>query len=239
VRLVASESVCALVFPARDGKPVHDTVHALERQTRRPDEVVAIRHVAGFQHAVRRALDAGTAWLWLVDGDAVAEPDALERLLEALGLVDSLPRPVMLSSKVVTPQGVPDPGSLPVPQVFDSDRVVAAFDRRLLPVRIARRGSLLVHREGFEQWGLPRAGSVFFGDDLVWTARLLRPEPGLYVPGSVVAPLPATERSAARWRRASVSDELRLLLSDGLDWREKPWFAGRLAEQVLELRSSG
>jgi len=228
--------VCALVLPAQDGKPVHDSVNALERQTRRPDEVVEIRHVAGFQHAVRRALDAHATWLWLLDGDVAAEPEALERLLDALGRVDSLPSPVMLSSKVVTPQGAPDPRSLPVPQAFDSDRVVAAVDRRLLPVRIARRGSLLVHRDGFEKWGLPSAGSVFFGDDLVWTARLLRAEPGLYVPDSVAVRRPATERSAARWRRASVSSELRLLLSDGLDWREKPWFAGRLAERVLELR---
>ena len=59
-----------------------------------------------------------------------------------------------------------------MPHVFDPDLVVAVFAGRLLPVRLARRGSLLVNRRGFERCGLPR--TVFFGDDLVWTARLLK-----------------------------------------------------------------
>ncbi len=193
---------------------------------------MAVRHAAGFEEAVHGALRADTEWLWLLDGSVVPEPEALEHLIGAVGALDALPAPVLLASKVLTPDGSLDPRSLPVPQVFDPDLVVAVFDRRLVPVRLARRGSLLVNRRGFEAFRLPRTGSVFFGDDLVWTARLLRSEPGLLVPRSVAVRRPASGRAAARDRRASVTDGLRLLLSDGLTLGEKPWFAGRLAEEL-------
>lgn len=226
-------SVRALVFPAEDGEGVEPTLEALERQTVQPDEVVEIRHAAGFEDAIYGALGGGTEWLWLLDGSVAPQPEALELLLGALGAVDALPAPVLLASKVVTPDGALDPRALPVPHVFDPDLVVAVFDRRLLPVRLARRGSLLVNRRGFERCSLPRTGSVFFGDDLVWAARLLKPEPGLLVPTSVAVRRPMSDRAAERWRRASVAAGLRLLLSDGLNPGEKPWFAGRLAEELL------
>src|SRR5439155_803778 len=78
------------------------------------------------------------------------------------------------------PGGAPDPGSLPVPAVA-ADLAVAAVRLRLLAIRAARPGSLLVHRGAIERWGPPPGG----GDDLVWTARLLRGRWGVLVPGSV------------------------------------------------------
>lgn len=227
------------MLPAEDGEGVEPTLEALERQTHSPDEVVVVRHAAGFEDAIRGALRGGTEWIWLLDGSVAPAPEALERLLDAPGAVDALPAPVLLASKVLSPDGSLDPGSVPVPYVSDPDLVVAVFDRRLLPIRLARRGSLLVNRSGFERDGLPRTGSVFFGDDLVWTARLLKPEPGLLVPASIAVRRPASHRAAERRRRASVGAGLRLLLSDGLGAVEKPWFAGRLAEELIAVLRPG
>lgn len=232
-------AVRAVVIPAGFGHEPSETVAALERQTCSPEETVVSRHAAGFQDAVRGALDRETEWLWLLDGSVVPEPRALESLLEAVGRVDLLPAPLLLASKVVLADGSLDPYSLPVPHIAQPDLDFCAFDRRLVAVRVVRRGSVLVHRRGFERCGLPNLGFVFFGDDLVWTARLLQPEPGLLVPASVVTRRRASRQAEWRRRRASVGCGLRLLLSDGLGLDEKPWFAGRLVEEVLSLPRRG
>jgi hypothetical protein len=76
---------------------------------------------------------------------------------------------------------------------------------------------------------------VFFGDDLVWNARLMREWPGLLVPDSVVVRAPANRRTVARRRRASILSGGRLVLSDGLVGEERPWFVGRLVEELVAL----
>jgi hypothetical protein len=181
-------------------------LEAIGGQTRAPDELVT-----------GADLDLQADWFWLVDGSTAPEPTALERLLEALEPLGSLTPPVLLASKIVTPDGSPDPGSLPIPQILDPDLAVAACERHLLSIRVARRGSLLVHRGG-----LPRDGS---DRDLEWTARLLRDAHGFLVPQSVAV------RTSVR--RSEAAPLLRLVLSDALAPREKPWFAGRLAETAL------
>ena len=221
------------MLPAGVRGDLEETVAAARAQSAAPDDVMAVRHVSAFQHAVWRGLDADTEWFWLLDGSVVPEPNALESLLAAVGRVDELPAPVLLSSKVVTPDGTPDPTALPVPHVYEPDVVVAVFDARLMPIRLARRGSLLVHRRAVEEFGLPRVSTIFFGEDLVWIARVLKPGPGLFVPASVVVRRAAGDTALARRRRETVAEELRLLASDGLKLGEKPWFAGRVAEDLL------
>ena len=156
----------------------------------------------------------------------VPEPDALESLLaevEPLDTPDGPVHPVLLAGRVVTGAGALDPGSLPVAEVVRGDLVVAAYDRRLVALRLARRGSLLVHRRAFEGALAPTAGTLL-EDDLAWTARLLRHELGLLVPASVV--VRALGGAPARPPAAS----LRLLTGDALAPRERPWFAFRMAE---------
>lgn len=225
------------MFPVRDGGDEQETLDALERQAQPPAEVIAVAHVAGFHDAVQSGLDAGIEWFWLVDGSAVPDSQALAELLDAVGRVEGLPTPPLVVSKIVMPDGSLDPLSIPVPDL-DPDLVVAAFAERLVPIRLARRGSLLVHRAGLERWGLPRYGFVFFGDDLVWTARLLRDEPGLLAPASVVVRRPRSQRAELRQRRESAAAMLRLLLSDGLKLEEKAWYGGRLVEELAGARSS-
>lgn len=232
-------SVRALVLPAEHRVVPPETLERVEGQTRRPDEVVAVRHVAALLDAVSSTLEDGMDWLWFLDGSALPEPDALEHLVGAIGRLELLPEPAVLTSRILLPGGSLDPDSLPVPHIFNPDLIFAAFDQRLLPVRVVRRGSMLVHRRGIERCGLPNLGFVFFGDDLVWNARLLRPQPGLLVPGSVVVRTPASPRIAARRRRASILSGGRLLLSDGLLGGEKPWFAGRLAEETVGVLRRG
>ena len=171
-------------------------------------------------------LPGATDWVWLVDDSVLPTPDALERLLaavEPLGTPDGLIGPILLASKVVTETGALDPGSLPVAEVGRFDLVVAAYERRLVALRLARRGSLLIHRRAFA--GASAAAPSVLDPDLTWTARLLRRELGLLVPGSVVVRIDGAGRA---WTPAA---SFRLLTGDALAPREKPRFAFRLAEE--------
>jgi hypothetical protein len=134
---------------------------------------------------------------------------------------------------VVRPGGELDPHSLPIPQIFDSDLAAGAYERRLLSLRVARRGSLLVRREAFEEHGLPAAAPVPMSDDLVWTGRLLKHATGLLVPASVSIRAAPDEREQRLLRSENLAVWFRLVFSDALEPRDRSWFAGRLGEQAL------
>lgn len=165
-------------------------------------------------------------WLWLLDGHVVPAPDALERLLTALGAGDgSLPAPALLASKVVRPSGGLDRDSAPWPPLLDRTLVIAAARQRLVSLRLARWGSLLVHRDAVEEFGPPRADYSAAAADLEWTARILRERPGYLVPGSIVV------RSAPETGLTpdEVRDRIRMVRGDCWVAQEPVWFAFMLA----------
>jgi hypothetical protein len=211
-------------LPPAGGDSAATTLEALERQTHQVDAVV----IVGPEEDLHARLEPKAEWLWLLDGGVIPEPAALERLFEALARLDTPSPPVLLASKVVRPDGSLDPGSLPVPPVRELDFAVAACEQHLVAVRIARRGSLLVHKRGLEAAAPPRPGSLLRGGDLEWTARLLKHERGVLVPGSV-----AVRRTNGTRAPLEVAGRLRLLRGDGLEAWEKPWFALRLAEDAM------
>lgn len=201
-------------------------MEGLERQTRPPDDVVAGPGPAA-------ALAGGASWFWLIEDSVVAESTALEALMQALEGLGPLPEPALLASKVVTPDGLPVSASLPVVLNYDADMNVAAFERYLVRIRIARRGSLLVHRRALTAHGLPPR------NDILWSARLLKAEPGLLVPASVAVRRPADGETGDQPAPLEALDWSRLLLSGALAAVEKPWFAFRLLESVVSrLRAS-
>jgi hypothetical protein len=232
------------VLPARGGLDGADTtIDALERQTVRPAATVLIdplegrirdagrkpRIVATLADALRIAAKLGDPWLWLLNSGVVPEPTALENLLGPLADMD--PRPVLLASKVVTPDGNLDAAATAVADSHRADRVLTALDRRCLAVRAARSGSMLVHGPALVQTGLTSV-SALVDRDLEWTARLLGPSTGVLVPASVAIrpsdgrPLPL--RSA--YVRVAASIRMLAALEPKDD---RVWFAVHLAERGL------
>lgn len=228
--------VCAVVASSRaEGGSLEATVEALERQTRPPDEVIALP--PGGHEALPTGLAARADWVWLLDGSVVPEPAALETLLGASGQWDELPVPGLLASKVVLPDGSLDKASLPVAQIRDPDVTVSSFERHLLSIRVARRGSLLVHRWALEAMDSQWPKLTPFADDLEWSARLLKDRLGLLVPGSVAV---RSQGGQAALPGRELARRIRLLLGDAIEFGDKPWFAFRFAEEALaELRMRG
>jgi GT2 family glycosyltransferase len=196
--------------------------------------------VAGAAHAgLRAGLAEGADWLWLLDGSAVPAPEALERLLNVLDDLGGLPLPALLAGAVVGPDGEPHPDALPMNRLTHKEVVIEACRRRLVAVRAVRHGSILVSREAIERDGLPRADYVADGDDLEWTARLLRDADGYLVPASTALrpDLPSSPSSGAPTVRG-VRNVIDMLRGPGWAGEEKLWMGfNAVAGLARDLRS--
>lgn len=191
-----------------------------------------------WQNAISGA-DPDADWLWLLEPDVDPAPDALERLLEPLADLGDLPVPALLASRVVRPDGHLHPAHEPWIPLLDRVVVIAAAQRRLTSLRLARWGSLLVSRAAVAEHGPPRADFAGGADDLEWTARLLKEGEGH---GYLVPTSTATSSRPARPRFSGAQARTRARMVRGEGWvgQEPVWFAFMLgvdAARALALRA--
>ncbi|MBA2261182.1 MAG: hypothetical protein H0W03_00770 [Solirubrobacterales bacterium] len=220
-----SVSICAVV-PAEVG---------LDEQTHAPDHTVEVEPGrAGLAHAVRAAAATGATWLWLVDARVRPGPAALEELLAPLSHLVALGDPVLFSGKVVGADGRLDRDAPPWPRLLARELAITGADHRLAALRAARHGSLLVHRRAVEQHGPPRPELSGAGDDLEWTGRVLRDEPGYLAPRSVAV----RERDGEPDPLAFAANRVRILRGDGWRGQEKAWFGFLFAQDLTHRLSA-
>lgn len=178
-----------------------------------------------WHEAVHAGARTGADWLWLVSAGVVPRSGALDALLTALDLsgegpAGDLPRPALLSSRIVTPGGTPDVSAAPWVPLIDRAVVMAAAARGLAAVRFARWGSLLVDRAAVELHGPPRKNFAAGADDLEWTGRMLLGAAGYAVPGSVAIREAPLQEKLAR----ELAGRARMLRGDGWEGAEPLWF---------------
>jgi GT2 family glycosyltransferase len=92
----------------------------------------------------------------------------------------------MLASKVVWSDGRLHPMNTGLPALRQMDELVESASRGLLLLRTASFVSLLFDSRAVDRYGLPIKRYFIWGDDVEFTARVLRWEPGYLVPSSVV-----------------------------------------------------
>jgi rhamnopyranosyl-N-acetylglucosaminyl-diphospho-decaprenol beta-1,3/1,4-galactofuranosyltransferase len=190
---------------------------------------------AGGFHEGMKAAMSDSDWIWTLDDDTIAGPEALERLLAGADRAPPGPPPVVLAGRVEWTDGRAHPMNMPIVRRRDLPGLVAACERGLLPLRAATFVSLLVSRHAVERYGLPRKALFFQADDIEFTARLLRHERGFCVPDSVVehrtkAPHDALSDPDGRRFFFHVRNTVHMLLGPAWELREKP----ALAWVVLE-----
>lgn len=152
------------------------TVHRLSENT---------GGAGGFSHGLGYGRDGGHDWVWLMDDDAVPEPDALERLLAAESRFPSEHAPAILASRVEWTDGSLHPMNA-TPARGEPDVAARAALAGTYPIRWASFVSILVRSSAVRRYGLPYADFFIWNDDLEYTERILRHEPGVLVPDSVV-----------------------------------------------------
>lgn len=234
-------SVCVIVRTLGSEEDSTALHAAVASQTRPPDQQIAAGpggdRVEAFNRALRGALAGAAQWLWLIDCGVVPEPSALERLLAPLAAVPELPTPVLLAGRVTAPDGRLHPLSAPWPRLTRKDVAVVACEHRLLSIRAARHGSVLVHRRAVERSGLPASRYLPGSDDLEWTARILKDAVGYLVPDSV-ATRRAHETAGVRTHLRHLRGRLKMLCGSTLQGEERLLYVQMSAQDALaEMRA--
>jgi rhamnopyranosyl-N-acetylglucosaminyl-diphospho-decaprenol beta-1,3/1,4-galactofuranosyltransferase len=206
-------SVCAVVVTYNRRDLLEECLAALQSQSRPVDRILVVDNAStdgtdavladrfpsvetlrlesnlggagGFTAGLERAYADGFDWIWLMDDDTIPTASALEALLEA-GDRDGLRPPTVLASKVLDVEGRVHPFNRPWPRTGAFSDLIDAAATGLLMIRYASFVSVLIRRDAVERHGLPHAEYFIWNDDLEYTARLLRDEPGYLVPGSIV-----------------------------------------------------
>ena len=206
--------VCAIVVTHNRKELLRECLTALSAQTRPPDRIVVVDNAGtdgtgdliraeyghvelvtletnegsagGFHEGMRHAHAMGAEWLWLMDDDTIASPDALSELLEAPSRLEPAAPPALLVSKAVWRDGGVHPMNVPWPARKHPERMIDGAERGLMPMTSATWVSLLVHRRAVDRYGLPLKHFFIWSDDIDYTGRILRREPGYLVPTSVV-----------------------------------------------------
>jgi hypothetical protein len=173
----------------------------------------------GLRAGIRAAAAEGAAnWLWLLDASVVPQEDTLDALLGFAADPGGLPAPLVLASRVVEAAGVVCEASLPQHEFRRSASVVDACRQRVMAIRAARSGSVLVRAGLTERFGLPRRGLSAQWALFDWTARVLRGagDAGYLVPSSVA-------RSLAPGASLTAERRSRLVMLAGPAWRPVEW----------------
>jgi len=259
-----SESVVALVVTYNRRELLRECLQAVLAQTRRPEqvlvvdnastdgtremlrdefaevEVLALERNEGSSGGFHAAFAAGAArpadWLWCMDDDTIPAPDALELLLAARERLDGLPEPVVLASKIVWTDGSIHPMNPPAPHpLVGMDRYVDALQQGLMPIRSSTFPSSLVRRDAVERHGPPRKGFWIWSDDIDFFGRIMREEPGYFVPESVAVHKTKTAHTPWQGKERfyyAVRNGVFILRGDSLRAKEKVGWFLLVSEQI-------
>lgn len=129
----------------------------------------------GFKEGIRRCMETGCDWVWLMDDDCIVRPNTLSELVKALPVAKHLGDvPSFLASIVVGPEG--EPMNVPVldtrPTQNGYPNWYLGLADGLVEVECATFVSLLINARAVEELGLPIASFFIWGDDTEYTTRL-------------------------------------------------------------------
>lgn len=133
----------------------------------------------GFQLGIRRAVEAGCGFIWVMDDDAMPEPAALEELMRAGEKIGEFG---WLSGKVLWTDG-----SLCRMNVQRDLKMgnLTDFTGERIPSGAATFVSLLIPAKVVREVGLPIKEFFIWADDLEYTRRISRKYPCYVIPASV------------------------------------------------------
>ena len=129
----------------------------------------------GFNYGMRRSVEMGYDYVWIMDDDAIADPKSLEELHKADGIRTSLPPYGFLASVVYWTDGSlceMNRQRTPSHYLLKEDVDNAIQEERLIPIETATFVSLLFPKETIMKVGLPIKEFFIWSDDVEYTVRI-------------------------------------------------------------------
>jgi len=214
----APPEVCAVVLTYNRKDMLERCLAALAAQTRRCDRIIVIDNAStdgtaamlgerwgnlvdfyslrtnvgaagGFNIGMRLGYGLGADFIWTMDDDVIAEPDALEHLLSAYDLLERhrIDAPYLVSlPRSTTGQLTEIPDIDRRKNVLGFPKWAELLEHGLLPTLGATFASILLPRETLGAHGLPIASMFIFGEDREFTVRVTQQTPGFLVGASRV-----------------------------------------------------
>lgn len=135
----------------------------------------------GFNYGMKKAMEVGCEYVWLMDDDCITHPDTLEKLLEADKKLEG--NYGFLASKVLWKDGNICQMNIPRATLTKS---VSDFDIPLQPIAMASFVSVFIKSDVVRRFGLPIKDFFIWTDDWEYTRRISRKISGYLVADSVV-----------------------------------------------------
>lgn len=143
----------------------------------------------GFNAGFRIAYQSGADFVWMMDDDVMAEPDALEKLEEADALLqrEDIDHAFVLSTAFTEHWMITNSPSLDerLNQVRYQNWPLT-LRHGMVPIRRATFVSILVPRSTLAEYGVPLAPMFIWGEDSEFTLRITQKSPGFLVGASRV-----------------------------------------------------
>lgn len=133
----------------------------------------------GFQYGIRQATNLKYDYIWLMDDDCIASPEALSKFIDMANDIEF----GFLASKVLWTDG-----SLCTMNIQRQGLTakLSSFEESKVPVSMSTFVSLFIPTRVVAKVGLPIKEFVIWTDDLEYTRRISRQYPCYVVPESVV-----------------------------------------------------
>jgi len=227
------ETVCAIVPTYNKRYLLRECLESVIAQSRPPDHVLVVDNACtdgtkemleaefpqvevirlaenqgsagGFHEGLKRAYQLGFDWMWLMDDDAVARPEAVREFFAAIDKIrERLGRtPVLLASKVLWSDGRVHMMNFPTVFTEQTDNLFLLLELGFMPIRGASFVSIMLHRSVVGKYGYPIKEFFTWNDDVEYTHRILAESSnlGVLVPQSV-----AVHKSARPYRAYEVSE---------------------------------
>lgn len=128
----------------------------------------------GFAYGMRKALEAGYDYAWLMDDDSIVMKDALEVLMQKAMLLDR--RFSFMATTVYWTDGTQFPMNTCGPEKGFQLNIDKVFEERLIPISKCSFVGCFINLAYAEKVGLPFAEYFIYGDDQEYTMRLRKEE---------------------------------------------------------------
>lgn len=139
----------------------------------------------GFNYGMRRGVEMGYDYVWIMDDDAIAQPTALEKLLD-----QNIPYGFLASVVYWTDGSLCEMNRQRTPSHYlvKEDVDNALKEAKLIPIETATFVSLLIPKETILKVGLPIKEFFIWSDDVEYTVRVTiqHKMPAYIVPDSVI-----------------------------------------------------